>query len=570
VSGAAQRSVPDVTGTPNVPRAKILDWVFDYRMDWLRPDIIAGLVTAAVVIPKAMAYATVAGLPVQAGLYTAFVPAVIYALLGSSRVLSVSTTTTIAILTGANLALVVPDGDPAALLRASATLALMVGVLLVLASVLRLGFLATFISEPVLSGFKAGIGVVIVLDQVPKLLGVHFPKGTFLENLVALFRSLPDTSAVTLAVGIAMMALLLGLKRFVPRVPAPLVTVAAGIAAMALLGLGNYGVEAVGEIPRGLPKPTLPDFALLAQLWPGALGITLMSFTETMAVGRAFAQSGEPPVRPNRELVATGLATVGGAVLGGMPAGGGASQTAMNRLAGARSQLAGLVTGGATLLTLLLLAPLISLMPQATLAAVVIVYSVGLIQLPEFRAILAVRRTEFFWAVVAFAGVMLLGTLQGIVVAIIISLVALAQQVADPPLYQLGRKRGTSVFRPLSAENPDDETFPGVLIARPVGRLFFVNGQRVAEKLQRLVDETRPRLVVLDLSAVFDVEYTVLKMLAEGEARLKERDISVWLVGLTPNVLAIVRRAPFGEAVGQERMFFTLEQAIAKHLTQPR
>ncbi len=545
---------------------KILDWLVGYRKDWLRPDIIAGLIAAAVVIPKAMAYATVAGLPVQAGLYTALVPVVIYAVLGSSRVLSVSTTTTIAILTGANLALVVPDGDPAMLLRASATLALMVGVLLVLASVLRLGFLATFISEPVLSGFKAGIGVVIVLDQVPKLLGVHFPKGTFLENLLALLRSLPETSTATLAVALVTFALLLGLKRFVPRVPAPLVAVAAGIAAMALLGLMAYGVETVGEIPRGLPGLTLPDFAFVAQMWPGALGITLMSFTETMAAGRAFAQSGEPLMRPNQELFATGVATAGGALLGGMSAGGGTSQTAVNRLAGARSQLAGLVTGGVTLLTLLLLAPLISLMPQATLAAVVIVYSVGLIQLPEFRAILAVRRTEFIWAVAAFAGVMLLGTLKGILVAIVISLVSLAQQVADPPVYRLGRKRGTSVFRPLSAENPDDEIFDGLLILRPVGRLFFANGQRVADKFRLLVEQTQPRVVVLDLSAVFDVEYTVLKMLAEGEARMKERGISVWLVGLTPEVLAAVRRSPFGQAVGQERMFFNLDDAVATHL----
>ena len=545
---------------------KMLDWLFAYRKDWLRPDIIAGLITAAVVIPKAMAYATVAGLPVQAGLYTAFVPVVIYATFGSSRVLSVSTTTTIAILTGANLALVAPDGDPATLLRAAATLALMVGVLLMLASVLRLGFLATFISEPVLSGFKAGIGVVIVLDQVPKLLGVHFPKGTFLENLLALFQSLPSTSAATLAVGVAMMALLIALKRFLPQVPAPLVTVAAGIAAMALLGLGAYGVETVGEIPRGLPSLTLPDLSLIAALWPGALGITLMSFTETMAAGRAFAKSGEPALRPNQELLATGIATAGGALLGGMSAGGGTSQTAVNRLAGARSQLAGLVTGGATLLTLLFLAPLISLMPQATLAAVVIVYSVGLIQLPEFRAILAVRRTEFVWAVAAFAGVMLLGTLKGILVAIIISLVALAQQVADPPVYRLGRKRGTSVFRPPSPENPDDETFAGLLMVRPVGRLFFVNGQRVAEKLLQLIDETKPRVVVLDLSAVFDVEYTVLKMFAEGEVRMKERGIAIWLVGLTPEVLMAVRRSPFGQAIGQEQMFFTLEQALAKYL----
>ncbi len=544
----------------------MLDWLFGYRKEWLRPDIIAGLITAAVVIPKAMAYATVAGLPVQAGLYTAFVPMVVYAVLGSSRVLSVSTTTTIAILTGADLALVVPDGDPAMLLRASATLALMVGVLLALASVLRLGFLADFISEPVLSGFKAGIGIVIVLDQVPKLLGVHFPKGSFLQNLLALFQSLPDTSAATLAVGLAMMALLLGLKRFVPSVPAPLVTVGAGIAAMALLGLQAYGVETVGTIPRGLPALTLPDFALTAQLWPGALGIALMSFTETAAVARAFAQRGEPALRPNQELMATGIATAGGALLGGISAGGGASQTAVNRLAGARSQLAGLITAGVTLLTLLLLAPLISLMPQATLAAVVIVYSVGLIQLPEFRAILAVRRTEFIWAIAAFAGVMLLGTLEGILVAIIISLVSLAHQVADPPVYRLGRKRGSSVFRPLSAENPDDETFPGLLMLRPVGRLFFANVQRVGEKFRLLIDEAQPRVVVLDLSAVFDVEYTVLKMLAEAEERMKARGISVWLVGLTPDVLTAVRRSPFGQAVAEERMFFNLDQVVVRYL----
>ena len=363
-----------------------------------------------------------------------------------------------------------------------------------------------------------------------------------------------------------MIALLLGLKNFAPRVPAPLVTVAAGIAAMALLGLEGYGVETVGEIPRGLPALTLPDFSLVAQLWPGALGITLMSFTETAAAARAFANSGDPPLRPNQELVATGLATAGGALMGGMSAGGGTSQTAVNRIAGARSQLAGLVTGGATLLTLLFLAPLISLMPQATLAAVVIVYSVGLIQVPEFRAILAVRRTEFVWAVAAFAGVMLLGTLKGIVAAIVISLVALAQQVADPPVYQLGRKRGTRVFRPLSAENPDDETFKGLLMLRPVGRLFFLNGQRVGEKMRALIEATEPRVVVLDLRAVFDVEYTTLKMLAEGQERMKERGVSVWLVGLTPDVLAAVRRSPFGHAVGQEHMFFTMDLAVDHYL----
>jgi len=549
---------------------KVLDWFFAYRKEWLKPDIIAGLITAAVVIPKAMAYATIADLPVQAGLYTALVPMVIYALLGSSRVLSVSTTTTIAILTGANIALVAPGADPDLLLRATATLSLMVGAVLVLACVLRVGFFADFISEPVLSGFKAGIGIVVVLDQMPKLLGLHFPKGSFLENLVALFQHLAETSVSTLAVGLGTIGLLVGVKTFAPRVPAPLVAIGAGVAVTAVLGLEAYGVETFGDIPRGLPALTLPEMSLVAQLWPGALGIALMSFTETVASARAFARIGEPALRPNQELLATGMATAGGAVFGAMPAGGGTSQTAVNLMVGARSQLAGLITGGVTLLTVLFFSPFLSLMPQATLAAVVIVYSAGLIQVAEFRAILAVRRTEFIWAVAAFAGVLLLGTLKGVLVAVVISLASLAQQVADPPVYRLGRKRGTNVFRPISAEHPDDETFGGLLLLRPVGRLFFANGQRVAEKIRLLIDEAQPRVVALDLSAVFDVEYTILKMFAEAEARMKERGILVWLVALDPEVLAAIRRSPFGQAVGQERMFFNLEQVVARHLaTQP-
>src|SRR5271166_3084789 len=196
------------------------NWLVSYRKAWLRPDVIAGLTTAAVVIPKAMAYATIAGLPVQVGLYTAFLPMVIYAVLGTSRALSVSTTTTLAILTAAELGEVVPDGDPASLLRASAMLTLLVGAMLVLASLLRLGFIANFISEPVLIGFKAGIGLVIVLDQVPKILGIHFARGTFVQNLLSTVRSIPHTSLPTLAVGVVMIVLLVGTERLLPKAPA--------------------------------------------------------------------------------------------------------------------------------------------------------------------------------------------------------------------------------------------------------------------------------------------------------------------------------------------------------------
>jgi high affinity sulfate transporter 1 len=560
----------NTTDTPSgrkpLVQRPVQEWFSGKEKTWLRSDVLAGLITAAVVIPKAMAYATIAGLPVQVGLYTALVPMVIYVVLGTSRPLSVSTTTTLAILTAAQLGHVAPNGDPASLMVASATLTLLVGALLILASLLRLGFVANFISEPVLIGFKAGIALVIVLDQIPKLLGVHIVKGSFVHNLGAIVQAVPETSLATLAVGVATIALLAGFERLLPRAPAPLIVVAVGIVGMALLGLQAHGVESVGQIPRGLPPITLPDLSLLAQLWPGALGIALMSFTETIAAGRAFANSDEPAIRPNQELLATGVANVGGALLGAMSAGGGTSQTAVNRLAGARTQMAQLVTAGSTLVTMLVMAPLIALMPQATLAAVVIVYSIGLIQPADFRAIAAIRRTEFIWALSALAGVMLLGTLKGIVVAIVVSLVALAYQTADPPVRVLGRKPGTNVFRPRSDEHPEDETFSGLLILRIEGRVFFLNVERIAEKMRALANEAMPKVVALDLSGVFDLEYTALKMLIEAEERQRERGVSMWLVGLNPEVLSMIQRSPLAEILGRARMHFSLELAVAKYL----
>jgi MFS superfamily sulfate permease-like transporter len=248
-----------------------------------------------------------------------------------------------------------------------------------------------------------------------------------------------------------------------------------------------------------------------------------------------------------------------------MPAGGGTTQTAVNRLAGARAQAAGLVTAAGTLVTMLLLAPFIGLMPEATLAAVVIVYSIGLIKPAEFRTILKVRRTEFVWALIALAGVVLLGTLKGILVAIIVSLIALAYQVADPPVHVLGRKPGTNVFRPRSKEHPEDETFPGLLLLRTEGRVFFANAARISEKMKPIVAEARPKVVVIDLGGVFDLEYTALKMLTEAEERNRERGILLWLVGLNPGVLAMVQRSPLGGILGRERMFFNLEQAVARY-----
>jgi MFS superfamily sulfate permease-like transporter len=301
------------------------------------------------------------------------------------------------------------------------------------------------------------------------------------------------------------------------------------------------------------------------QLLPGALGIALMSFTESIAAGRAFASRDDPVIDANRELVATGAANVGGALFGAMPAGGGTSQTAVVRQAGGRSQKASLVTAAVAALTMLLLAPVLGLLPHATLAAVVIVYSLGLIQPAELAAIRKVRTMEFRWALIALLGVLVFGTLQGIVVAIVVSLIGLSSQAAHPQVYAIGRKRGADVLRRLSPEHPDDETFQGLLIARPEGRIFFANAQNVADQVNALIAQHRPDVVALDMSRVPDIEYSALQMLIEADRRSAARGLELWLVGLNPGVLEVVRRAGLADRLGRERMLFNARAAIERY-----
>ncbi|HYQ45440.1 MAG TPA: SulP family inorganic anion transporter [Polyangiaceae bacterium] len=533
----------------------------------LRVDVLAGLTAAAVVLPKAMAYATVAGLPLTVGLYTALVPMVVYALLGSSQVLSVSSTATLAILAGSQLELVAA-ADPTQLVAALATLSALVGATLLVARLVRLGFVANFVSTPVLTGFKAGIGLVIVLDQLPKLFGLHLHKAGFFRDIVTLAMRLPEVSLPTVAVAGATLLFLVVMERLRPHSAAPLVAVGGAILASFLLGLSTRGVPIVGLIPQGLPKLTLPNLELVEQLFPGALGIALMSFTESIAAARAFAAQDDPPLDANRELLATGAANLAGALLGAMPAGGGTSQTAVVRATGGRSQVASLVTAASAGLTMLLLAPLLGFLPHAALAAVVIVYSVGLIQPKEFLAIRRVRTMEFRWAVVACLGVLLFGTLKGILVAIILSLISLSIQAARPQVYAIGKKRNADVLRPLSAEHSDDETVEGLLIARPEGRIFFLNADSVASQIEALIKKYQPRVVALDMSRVPDIEYSALRMLQDLDRRTKSRGLEFWLVALNPNALETVSNAGLAADLGRERMLFNARVAIQRFQEQ--
>jgi SulP family sulfate permease len=530
-------------------------WLRNYRRPWLRGDLAAGVTTAAVVIPQAMAYATIAGLPVQTGLYVATVPMLVYALLGTSRPLSVSTTSTLSALTAAGVAQVA-GGDPARAPVAASTLAVLTGGLLLLAGLLRLGFMADFISAPVLAGFKAGTGLLIAAGQLGKVLGVPQEGDSFFAKVGSALSHLDEVSWPTVGLASCSILILLALRRWGPRsLPGPLLVVALGILLAVATGLADRGVALVGSIPPGLPGFAAPDLAMVQGLVPAAAGVALMSFVESIAAARAFTAEGEPEVDADQELRALGGANLAGGCFQAFPAGGGLSQTAVNRETGARSQLAGIITALVVVLTLLFLTPLFENLPQATLGAVVIVAVAGLVDLAALRRIRELRVRDYGLALVALAGVLVLGVLQGVLLAVVVSMLTLIHGANHPPIEVLGRRPGTSHWRDHD-RHAGDETVPGLLVVRPVASIYFANGPRVRARLLALVDaaDPPPRVLVLDLGAVPDIDVTALDVLASFDADLRGRGITLWLANLNARPLDMLRRLP--DAAGWERRLF--------------
>jgi sulfate permease, SulP family len=538
-------------------------WLVRYQPAWLRWDLLAGVTTAAVVVPQAVAYASLAGLPVQVGLYVATVPMVVYALVGTSRPLSVSSTSTIAILTAGALVDAGAAGDPARAAATASLLALLVGGLLVAAGLLRLGFLADFISSPVLAGFKAGMGLVIAASQLDKVLGVPVEGNDFFAKVWSALGQLGDANPATVTLGLGGLAVLLGLRRWAPRVPGPLVVVVLGIALVAVTNLEGRGVALVGPVSGGLPRPEVPALDGAAALLPAAAGIALMSFIESISAARAFAAKTDPPVDADRELLALGAANLGGGLLQAYPAGGGTSQTAVNDQAGARTQLAAVVTAALAVLTLTLLAGLLADLPLAVLGAIVLVAAIGLVQLAPLRRIRTIRQRDFWLALVALAGVLAFGVLRGVLGAVLISLLVLLHELDHPRIVA-------------------GERAPGLLVVRPEGRLFFANARRVLDRITAIIAEQRPppRVVLLDLSAVNDLEITALERLADLAEDLRGQGKALWVAAPSERPLAMLRRA--AELLGRAglqadtgrlgvRVFMSLDDALAAYRehTQP-
>jgi high affinity sulfate transporter 1 len=531
-----------------------------YQRAWLRGDLLAGLTTAAVVVPQAVAYASLAGLPVQVGLYVATVPMVAYALVGTSRPLSVSSTSTISILTAGALVEAGTAGDAGRAAATASLLALLVGGMLAAAGLLRLGFLADFISSPVLAGFKAGMGLVIAASQLGKVLGVPVEGDSFFAKVWSALRQLGDANPATVALAVGGLAVLLALHRWAPRVPGPLVVVVCGIALVGLTDLEERGVALVGPVSGGLPRFELPGLAGAAALLPAAAGIALMSFIESISAARAFVAKTDPPLDADRELLALGAANLGAGLFQAYPAGGGTSQTAVNDQAGARTQLAEVVTAAIAVLVLTVLAPLLADLAQPILGAIVLVAAIGLVNLAPLRRIRAIRQRDFWLGLVALAGVLTVGVLGGVLVAVLISLLVLLHELDHPRIVA-------------------DERAPGLLAVRPEGRLFFANARRVVDRFAAIAADQRPppRVVLLDLSAVNDLEVTALERLADLAEDLHGRGMALWVAAPSQRPLEMLRRA--AELLGRTslqadtgrfgvRVFLSLDDAVAAYEDQ--
>jgi sulfate permease, SulP family len=499
-------------------------------MDWarLKADIPAGVTTAAVVIPQAMAYATIAGLPVQVGLYTAIVPLLVYALVGTSRPLSVSTTSTIAALTAVAVAAAAPETTADAI-QAVTTVAVLTGVILLAAGALKLGFLADFISLPVLAGFKAGTGLLIISGQLGKVLGTEQSGDNFFQKTWSAMTHLPDAHGRTVLLSALTLVLLVAIKRWAPRAfPGALVAVALGIVLSSLLDLDEKGVAVVGSVPAGLPGLELPDLGLLETLLPAAVGIALMSFVESIAAARAFVHHGDPPLKADRELIALGAANAGSGLSQGLPAGGGLSQTAVNDAAGARTPLAGAVTAGVALLTVLFLTGLFEELPQASLGAVVIVAAAGLVDLDSIRALGRIRGSALVFASATVFGVLLLGVLDGVLIGVVLSMLGVVWRLNHPEITVIEGRA-------------DNE-----LVARIEGPVYFANVGNVHEQLLELVDSApvKPRSLVVDLVAIPDADVTTLLRIAAFERDLGTRDIALRFENAGPRLLELAERTP--------------------------
>jgi sulfate permease, SulP family len=539
-------------------------WVRTYQRRWLGADLVAGVIIWSVVVPQATAYAQIAGLPPAAGLVAAPGALIGYALLGGSRTLVVSATTATSALSAAAVG-PLAQGDTPRFLALSAALALLAAAVLAAGGALRLGALSDLVSKPVMTGFLFGLGMTITVGQLPKLLGVPDGSGDFFPRLSDLLGDLGHVHWATVAIGVGSLVALVVLRRRAPAVPGTLIVLGAAIAISALLGLDDHGVDVVGKLPNALPDPTIPDVSWrdTADLLPAAFGVMVLS-TEAVGVARSLAAADHYDVNANRELVALGTGNLLAGISGGFVQSGGASQTLAAERAGAKTQLAAVISAGLILLTGAFLAPVFTDLPQATLAAIVIVAISGFFDVVELRRLAGLRTSAIVFALVALVGVLVLGVLQGLLVAAGLSLVILIQRLSRPPVRVLARDPATGAWD-VAERHPDHARPDEVIVARVDGPLFYANSQSVKDHLLALARQAPapPRGVVLELDQT-DIDVQSVDMLGELAEALSDLPGGLTLARARRPVLDLLRRAGVDRRVRLEPTIDTAVDALTR------
>lgn len=556
-----------MTGPSDQPRLQrrlpVIGWLRGYRRAWFRADLVAGTTAAAVVIPQAMGYATVAGLPVQVGLYTCIVPMLVYALLGGSRRLSFSTTSTIAVLVALALRAAGVQGAHDVVPHA-ATLTLLVGVALFIFWILRLGWLIESVSEATMTGLKLGVGLTIMADQLPKLLGVDPSDDGFFADVSGAVTKLGEASGITAALGFGVIAGLLALKHWAPKVPGPLVALVVGIGLTALFGLGSHGVDLTPEMPTGLPQPGLPSFEHIDVLVPYALAIALMAYFESVTAGRLSRQPDDPPVDNNQEYIAVGAASVAGAFFQTVTPAGGFSQTQVNTDAGAKTQLSELVTVAWAILIALLLAPVLSDLPEAVLGAIVVVAVGGLISIPAFVRLGRIDRVELVIAVLTAVAAVAVDMLVGVIVGVVLTFWFVLRTLNHPVIAELRRSPATGELEPA---RQGDVPVAGLLVLRIEGGLYTLNIRRVqAEIYARAATDPPPSVVLLDAGGTADASVTVMDVVTETDQHLAKQGVSLWVAALPARALEKAQRtAAWSTWADAGKLHRTVTDAVAAY-----
>jgi sulfate permease, SulP family len=565
----ATQSVADQKTASKLSRfIPILAWLPRYDRTWLVADVIAGLTLWGLVVPEGMAYAGVAGLPAQAGLYTLVASLFVYALFGSSRHLSVgATSATAALIASTVIALGATSADMTTYYTYAVMLVLVVGVVFLVAGLARLGWVTQFLSKPVMDGFVTGLAIFVAVGQLNKLFGVEKGEGNVFEKLFYIIKQLPEANWVTFAVGAVALALLFLLPRWNKKIPAGLVVLFASIIISVAFKLNaNYGVAVAGELPQGLPSLSLPKVPLntiLEMILP-AIGIFLVAYSEALGVAREFGEKHHYEVDANQELNAHAATNIVSGLFGGMIGAGSMSCSAVKEGAGGRSQITNLVAWVITLVTLLFLTPLFTDLPEAVLAALIIHAIWHIIADRKLEKIRLVSRTEFGLAVITLLGVLFIDVLEGMIIGLLASLLLIVYKSSRPHLASLGRVPGVPGAYSALDRHPESEAIPGILIFRLDAPIYYANALTVREKAKALLEVTQPppHAVIIDSAGQDSLDITSADMLKGLLTELKDQGIAIYVAELHGTIKEFIQMTGIIELIGEDHIFPTVDAAV--------